>query len=193
MSKTEYHRITVLGESLRRAGIDPAIIDQIMAGGEAIRQSTPPEKKAGWLRGAMLRMDDLLDYDTRRAVRESCACCLGGKRLELMKAVARQYATLEERVRAANDAKLVCGHSVALQDDGSILVHFMPEGRASYRCPCLPQAAEPLPITYCMCCGGHIKHHLQVALGRRLVCRVRSSALSSGGTKPCTFALTLAP
>ncbi len=35
--------------------------------------------------------------------------------------------------------------------------------------------------------GGHVKHHLQIALGRKLVGTVRSSALSSAGKKPCAF------
>lgn len=46
-------------------------------------------------------------------------------------------------------------------------------------------------ITYCYCCGGHIKHHLQIALGRSLVLKVRSSALSSGHKRPCSFLFTI--
>ncbi len=36
-------------------------------------------------------------------------------------------------------------------------------------------------------CGGHVKHHLQIALGRDVESAVRSSALSSGGKRPCAF------
>ena len=42
-----------------------------MTGGEAIRKSTTPEKKAAWLGEAMRRMDQLLEEPTRRAVREA--------------------------------------------------------------------------------------------------------------------------
>ena len=139
------------------------------------------------MKEAMHRMNRLLDKETRYAVREACACCLGGKRLRMVKEVSREYEKLEDRVRAANEAKLVFGHSVTLQEDGRVLVCFSPEGLPAYRCVCLPQAKEPLSITYCYCCGGHVKHHLQIALGRTLACTVRSSALSSGGKKPCTF------
>ena len=80
---------------------------------------------------------------------------------------------LAERIKAANEAKLVFGHSVTRQEDGRVLVRFQPEGKPPYRCPCLPKAAEPLPITYCYCCGGHVKHHLGIALGREMAVEVR--------------------
>jgi hypothetical protein len=137
MSQYEYGRIARLAEKLQEAGIAPQVIAQIMAGGDAIGKSASPEKKAEWLGQAMRRMDQLLDPATCHAVREACACCLGGKRLKLSKEIAKQNGTLEERIRAANDARFVFGHSVALQEDGTVLVRFAPEGLAQYRCPCL--------------------------------------------------------
>lgn len=188
MSKYKYGKIAKLSESLEKAGIAQEIIEQIMEGGEAIQKKPTPKEIAGWMEKAMLRMDNLLDIDTRKAVREACACCLGGKRLKLSKAIARQNETLADRIKAANETKFVFGHSVTMQEDGQILVSFAPEGLAEYRCSCFGGKIKgPLPITYCYCCGGHVKHHLQTALGSQLVCEVRSSALSSGGKKPCTF------
>lgn len=191
MKKYEYMRIRRLAEELKAAGIRRAIIDKIMEGGSTIRGSTPGEKKADWMREAMLRMDKLLDRKTRQAVRGGCACCLGGIREKIVKKIAKQYDTLDDRIKAANNAKLVFGHGVVLQDDGKLRVSFSPEGLKSYRCVCLPKVEEPISITYCYCCGGHVKHHLQIALGRKLVCKAHSSALSSGGKKPCTFIFSL--
>lgn len=187
MGSYEYGRINKLAQNLEKAGINQEIVDQVMEGGEAIRRGTKPEKKAEWMKGAMHRMDKLLDRQTRYAVREGCACCLGGERLKTVKEIAKQNESLEDRVLAANGAKSVFGHSVTLEEDGRIRVCFSPDGLPQYRCVCLPKAKEPLSITYCYCCGGHVKHHLQIALDRKLVCKVRSSALSSGGRKPCTF------
>jgi len=187
MHKYEYGRITKLAESLEKHGVAPEIIAQILEGGEDIRRTSSGAQKAAWLKGAMLRMGRLLDKETWQPVREDCACCLGGKRQELVKAIAKKGGTLEERVAAANETKMVFGHSVTLQEDGQVLVCFAPEGLEHYRCACLGQVKEPLPISYCYCCGGHVKHHLQTALGRKLALTVRSSALSSGGRKPCTF------
>ena len=187
MATYEYGRIQKLADSLAKAAIAPEIIAQVMAGGEEIKKDTSPEKKADWLRGAMRRLDALVDRPIRLAIREACACCLSGKRGEVSRAIAKEHATLDERVRAANEAKLVFGHGVSLTDDGKVLVEFAPEGLPEYRCACLPKAREPLSITYCYCCGGHVKHHLQTVLGRRLDVTVRSSALSSGGRRPCSF------
>jgi len=189
MKNYEYHRIGHLAEQLEIAEIDQGIIDQIMEGGEDILRKTSPEKKADWMREAMLKMNRLLDIETRKAVREGCACCLGGRRFKTSQAIAKENKTLEERINAANEAKYV-GH-LTMMDNGEILASFAPEGLDHYRCYCLPQAKKPLPITYCFCCGGHVKHHLQIALGRELDCTTRSSALSSGGKNPCTFSFRI--
>jgi hypothetical protein len=187
----EYGRIRQLADKLAEAGVSKDIIDQIMAGGELIGKAAKPEKKADWLSGAMERMDALLDEDTRRIVRESCACCLGGKRLELSKKIAKNHPNLEDAVAAANETKLVFGHSVTLESDGRIYVSFSPEGRDSYRCVCLTRAKAPVSVTYCYCCGGHVKHHLQIALNKKLSCRVESSALASGGKERCRFSFAV--
>jgi hypothetical protein len=192
MTQYEYHKITTLAEQMEAAGIAPEVREQILAGGEEIHKGTAPERKAAWLKGAMQRMDQLIEHEARHAIREACACCLGGKRLLLSKAIAKEHATLEERIAAANATRMVFGHSVTMQEDGQVLVAFSPEGQESYRCVCVPKAKEPLSITYCYCCGGHVKHHLQTALGRPMTVKVRSSALSSGGSKPCTFLLAFA-
>lgn len=187
MAQYEYGRIKILADRLEAAGIAPEVRAKIMSGGESIKKTDKPEKKAAWMGEAMKRMDALLDEPTRHSVREDCACCLGGKRLEISKGIGRKHETLEDRIGAANEAKFVFGHSVTMQDDGRVLVCFAPEGLDSYRCVCLPKAKEPVSITYCYCCGGHAKHHLQLALGRELSMEVRSSALESGGKRPCTF------
>lgn len=189
MAKYEYHRIEHLEDGLREAGVARRTIDRIMEGGDAIRRGTKPEEKAAWMAEAMRRMDKLLDKRTRYAAREACACCLGGRRLKTAKAIAKANGTLEERIKAVDDARFV--GSAVIQKDGKILVRFG-AGPPPYRCVCLPKAEKPLSITYCYCCGGHVKHHLQIALGRSLNCKVRSSALSSGGKKPCTFLFALA-
>ena len=191
MANYEYHRIGHLAEQLEKNGIDREIIDRIMAGGEDILRKTSPEKKADWFRDAMLRMNQHLDMKTRKAVREGCACVLGGQRLKISRAIAAENESLEARIKAANKTPFVFGNSVSMTEDDEIVVRFYPEGLEHYRCVCLPKASKPIPITYCYCCGGHVKHHLQTALGRNLDCTVRSSALASGGKKPCTFSFKI--
>jgi hypothetical protein len=189
VKKYEYHRIGKLAEELETAGIGRETIDRIMEGGEDILRKTSSVQKADWLRAAMARMDALLDNDIKNTVREGCACCLGGRRLKTSNRIANENESLEERIKAADKANYV--GNVTMTENGEILVRFFPEGLDRYRCVCLPQAKEPLSITYCYCCGGHVKHHLQIALGRELDCTVLSSALSSGGRESCTFSFKL--
>ena len=186
------YRVKKLAQELTKANVPAEVFELIMAGGAEVHKKAKPEAKAAWLSGAMGRLDDLLDAETRHAVREGCACCLGGKRLEISKGIAKQHATLEGRIAAANEARFVFGHSVTMQDDGQILVRFGPDGEATFSCPCLKKAEGRLSITYCYCCGGHVKHHLQTALDRKLKVQVRSSVLSSGGTRNCSFLFSFA-
>jgi len=187
MRKYEYGRIRVLAKALADEGIPGEAAAQILEGGDEIVRGTTPERKAEWMAEAMRRMDALLNERTRHAVRERCACCLGGKRLAVSRGIAKDHEGLEARIRAANEARFVFGHSVSLTEKGEVLVCFAPEGAPHYRCVCLPKAREPVSITYCYCCGGHVRHHLQTALGRELQVTVLSSALASGGAEPCRF------
>jgi hypothetical protein len=189
MKNYEYHRIGELAKQLEKAEVKPKIIDQIMEGGENILRKTSSGEKADWMREAMLRMDKLLDLRTRRAVRE--ACRLTGRPLKASQAIARENKSLEDRIKAADRSFSVFGGCVRMRENGEVLVRFAPEGRDHYRCPCLPGADKPLPVTYCSCCGGHVKYHLQISLGLELGYTIRSIALSSGGKLPCTFSFRI--
>lgn len=191
MAKYEEGRIGRLAEALRRERVDEETRERILVGGSEIGAKSKPEAKAEWFAGAMRRLDEELDLGTMRAVRERCACCLGGKRHELAKAIAAEHETLEERIAAANNTPFVFGHSVSRTPKGDVLVSFFPEGLERYDCPCLRGVTTPLPVSYCYCCAGHVKRHLGTALGCKVEVKVRSSALSSGGRKPCQFVCKL--
>jgi hypothetical protein len=191
MKNYEYRHIGKLSEQLEIAGVNRDIIDQIMEGGEEILKKTSPEKKADWLRIAMIRMDNLLDLPTRKAVREGCACRTGKQISKVSQGIAKDNATLEDRIAAANKTFMAFGGGVWMQDNSEIIVRFGPKGPEGYRCSCLPKAEKPLSVTYCYCCGGHIKHHFQISLGLKLEATPRGTALSTGGEKPCTFSLKI--
>jgi hypothetical protein len=186
MVNYRYHLIGKLAKRLKIAEIDNEIIDQIMEGGKEIRKKPSLEEKTDWFRGAMAKMDKLLDIETRKTVREGCACYLGGQQARAAKKIAQECESLEERIKAVNDLKYICG-SVTMKPNGDIIACGDTHTRYFRKCVCLPEAKAPLSITYCYCCGGHVKHHLQTALGRKLDGTVIASSLSSGGKKPCTF------
>jgi len=191
MKDYEYRHIRKLAEQLEIAGIDREIINRIMEGGEDILRKTSPEKKADWLRVAMIRMDNLLDLPNRKAIREGCACRVGRQTTKISQGIAKDNATLEARIAAVNKLFMVFGGGVWMQENGEVMVRFAPEGLERYRCSCLPKAEKALSVTYCYCCGGHLKYHMQISFGRKLDYTVLSSALSSGGKKPCTFSFRI--
>lgn len=190
MKKSVDRRIAKLAEQLEIYKIDQEIIDQIMERGEDIRVKTTPEEKADWFKGAMNKMDELLDIETRRAVREGCACHQGGIKARTCNKIAQEYESLEERIKAVSAKYYICG-IVTLKENGEIISCPDINNRYYRKCVCLPEAKEPISITYCYCCGGHFKHHLQTALGRKLDGTMVASALSSGGKEPCTFSFRI--
>lgn len=191
MEVYEDGRVRKLALALAKEKVPLAVAERILEGGMEVRGGCSREERAAWLAGAMERMDQELRFERRRAVRERCACCLGGKRDAVVRAIAREHDTLEGRVRAADEARFVFGHSVTMGEDGEVLVQFSPDGKAPYSCACLPVLDDPMSITYCYCCGGHVKRHLQTALGRKVEVTVLSSPLSSRGREPCRFSCRL--
>ncbi len=187
--KYEYGKIDNLHKALETEGIDEKCIAAIMEGGEKIRQRDKAQVKADWLKGAMMRLAEHVPASKIQPIRESCACCTGGKRDKESKAILKNNPDLKSRVEAANKNHFVFGHSVKQLANSSFEVCFFTEQQA-YRCPCLRNVKGAFPISYCMCCGGHVKHHLQNALGLKLKVKVKQSVLSSGGSKPCTFILS---
>jgi hypothetical protein len=107
-----YGKIRILNESLHKNKIDETIIKEIMQNGENIKQSDKNEKKALWMLNAMRAIDKNIDKKTSEKVRQDCACCLGGKRNEICKGIFKKYQTTEERIEAANEAKLVFGKAL---------------------------------------------------------------------------------
>jgi hypothetical protein len=187
----EISRIDRLAKQLAANKIKPQITAKILEGAEEVTRRSKPEKHVEWFCGAMTRMDALLDLETCKTVREGCACCLGGKREKMAKVIFKDNATLEDRIAAAAEAHYVFGHTVYMED-GKVIVQFFPEGLESYRCPCMPQAQDKtMPLSYCFCCGGHVKHHLQNALGLKLDCTTLYTARSTGGKKPCKFSFEI--
>jgi hypothetical protein len=191
MNTFTYGKIEKLYNSLIKHGVSANIINEIVDGGKEIGKTTKPEKKAEWFRNAMDKMDRLLPEDKCRAIREDCACCLGGEKQKLTRRIVKDNNSLEDRIAVANKTWLVFGKGVKREDDGTLTVTFFDEGLEAYNCVCLRKTIAPISGTYCFCCGGHIKYHLQNALDLKLSCRLISSALSSGGKLNCKFSYTI--
>lgn len=184
MDKKIFGRVRDLDKNLEKEGVDPAVRAKIMEGGDQILNTLNPKIKAQWLAGAMDRMDELLPKDLRNRVREDSACCTGGKRLEIMKAIAKMNLPLEETVKEIHKSRIFA-HKVEL-DGKRINVDF-----GGSQCVCSPKFAGRLVSqTYCHCCKGHVLRLMEVALQRKpLRGDVVGSACSGTGT--CRFEVYL--
>jgi hypothetical protein len=185
----EYGKIKRLSESLLKNKVPKNKYNQIMKHGEIIKKTSNNKEKALWFYNAMNIMDQLLDIDERKKIREDCACCLSGKRQIICKNANRESDTIELRIKAVNDTNYVFGNGVKKLGKGKYEVSFFNEDLPIKQCVCIKDLESAMSKTYCYCCGGHVKHHLETVLGSKLEVEVISSALSSKGKKNCRFIL----
>ena len=184
LDKTIFGRVRVLDENLAKAGIAPQIREKIMEGGDKVLNTLNPKVKALWLAEAMDRMDELLPEEVRFKVREGCACCTGGKRLETMKNIAKMNLPLTETIEEINKSKIF-GYRATLEGN-TVKVNFGNGG-----CVCSPKfSGRMVSQTYCHCCKGHVLRLMEVALTRKpLAGDITGSACS--GSAPCMFVVHL--
>ena len=188
--KYGYGKIGKLAENLEKNNIDKEIIGRIMFDGDKIKQTDTNEKKSEWFYDAMARMDNELSESIRYKIRQACACCLGGKRNIVCKEINKKYTSVEEKIEAANNSKLVFGNGVKIISPGKYEVSFFPDEWEEKKCPCIKDLKKEMSLTYCYCCGGHVRYHLETVLGKKLRVKVLETALTTLSKKSCRFELT---
>ena len=186
--------IAMLDKFLVKNDVDEKIRQKIVKHGENIKIANKPEIIAEACFNAMTVMDELLDEKTKMKVREDCACCLGGEQHKKCKEVNKNYESIEERIKAINETNSGFGYGYKIIEKGKYEITFYDESSPYYRkCVCLGMRLNSInkkwSKTWCYCCGGHVKHHLQTILGKKVNVKILSSALTSIGKKGCHFEL----
>ena len=184
--------IKSLDQSLVKNGIDIDTRKKIMKSGELIKGTSKPEELAEWCFNAMTKIDELLDEKTKQKVREDCACCLGGKREKLCEEINKKFTKDEDRIKAVNESHFVFGHEIKTMGKGKYDVKFKDDNEPEKKCDCLGGRLNGLnknwSKTWCYCCGGQVKNHLEVLLGKKFKVKIITTALSNKG-KNCYFKL----
>ena len=172
-------------ETMRRQGISEEIIDKfdfpIKSGAETVME-------------LVRRMDELLTEEQRLAIMQEQGCCKQGIGPKAHLAFGKDNAdkTLAEKVRLLNETQMPHRAPCRLNDDRTLSVYWGVEHLKKRSCPCgfvnkLPESSE-VPLTFCGCCGGHIRHNYQKSLGVKLkLIKIVSSSSSSGGKERCEF------
>lgn len=189
-----------LKKSLKEHLVNEKVINEIYEGYEDIRDKSPKEEKIEFMRHAMNIIDKRLSYGKRYEIIDSCACCLGGAREKNVKKFAKSIEgknlTLAEKVQALKEAHPFENYLTCLKEDGTIRDGIWYEVDGKYKCACTclnkEKLQEPISSTYCLCCAGHFRHHIQKALGIKLKTKeVVSSAIESMERKPCIFSFEI--
>jgi hypothetical protein len=166
--------------------------EYIMRGAEQVKAENRKQRQE-WLAGAMERMDERLTPSMVKEMREGSACCIGGERHELARQIHDAHSSPAERFEAFSKARLIVGDRAYKTADGAYRVCFaenFPEGGCCYCLRHVPKE-KPMPMSWCICCAGHIKHHFETTLGVKAECECLSSQLTSCGKEPCLFELKI--
>ena len=178
--------IDKLSDSLEKVKIDKKFCDRILKGWDQLPQKPKPAERAVWMKKVMDRMDSLLEEEIRFKIREDCACCISrsSKRIKTMKKLIKENPDLDSFVVAVQDSGFL-GAKVERKEN-SIYATF---GVGHCVCTGINAAKEPVSITYCHCCKGHVMKLLEAAFERPLRGEVLTSCIS--GSDDCSFAIHL--
>jgi len=165
-----------------------------MKGSEEITEKTDKRKTAEWVKGAMERLDSLVDEKTRIQIMQNCGynCADLNKRIiERAKVRRRKYKTIDEFLKA-EQRKPITG--TRLVREGNLLYQFYTPRAFTkpMRCYCsllraLPEEVTVSP-TYCHCSEGFVKKFWENVLERPVKVELIQSAVS--GATECKFAIS---
>ena len=171
------------------------IAKKVMEGSEQITEKTDKRKIAKWVRGAMERLDALVDERTRVQIMQNCGynCAKVNRRvIERAKVRRKKYKSIDEFLEAEQRKPM---KGTMLVREGNVLYQFYTPQMFTrpMRCYCsllrgLP-AEEKISITYCNCSKGFVEKFWESVLERPVKVDLIQSAVS--GAKECKFAIHL--
>ena len=151
------------------------------------------------------RMESTLDSDTLHQILDRHACGGGKDFIARMKNIGKEIAdkTLAEKIAHVNSISSE-SEKIMLNDDNTLTVTWSFDDNGKYKCVCgaavkngvkvcdLVGGDDIMPLTYCFCCAGSGRRHLQLQLGIELKTQeIISSPINSNGEKPCEFILEI--
>jgi len=175
----------------REAGEEAS--EAIMKGSHSLRDSSPKEEVAQWVKAAMERMDGLLDPETRMRIMGNCGrnCADHSHTGPVASALKRRsgYEKLDDFLDA--EARSPPRGMLVERDGDAIIFGYTPDAY-SVRCYCsLVQGLPPgetMSGTYCGCSMGFVERYWEQVLGRHVKVELLESAVT--GSNICRFQIT---
>ena len=172
-------------KTMQKQGISDEIISQF----KRPKTKTPkPEDIVAFVE----QMDDMLSKEQCLSIMSEQGCYKTDRVSEKFRIFGELHKdkTLAERIALLPE--LDSPHRVPcfINNDGTITLKFGSENEG-FGCLCstVKKLKSPIiPLTYCGCCGGHVKYTHEFALGVTLRLKeIVSSMATSDGEKPCEF------
>lgn len=178
-------RLSGLKTKLIKYNIDEILAKEIIGNGDLV--------------GITERMEKLLQPELVYQILDSSACGTSQKELNGIKII--EADTLKEKIKKI--ALLEDFHAdwnVILNKNNTLTGGWNIRENDGYACVCsaavnknlkvseLTHSNCAMPLTYCLCCAGHCRRHLERILDIQLKTKeVVSSPINSKGQKPCQF------
>ena len=185
-------RVYGIKKGLVKNNIDEALIKEIIGNGNLIDITT--------------RMESSLDTEMMIQILDSTACTGGREYLKRCEKIGREISdkSLNEKLAHINNISSD-SEKIILNADNTLTVILSFNCNGKYKCTCSAAvktgvkgsdlASESnaagdcvMPLSYCYCCAGSSRRHLQLQLGIELkIKEIISTPINSRGEKPCEF------
>ena len=194
MSKTK-HRMLVSLEKNVEAVAGEAVSKKVMEDSDGITEKTDRTKIAKWVRGAMERLDAMVNEETKIQIMENCGhnCAdVNKKVIERAKLRRKKFKSTDQFLEAEQKKPMT---GTRLVREGNVLFQFYTPKAFTrpMRCYCgllrgLPDRAT-VSKTYCHCSKGFVKKFWESVLEKSVKVDLIQSAVS--GADECEFAIHL--
>ena len=191
MTEDHVHPIADLGEAIGRLAGEGARA-AVMAGCDGIATASE-EKVASWLKGAVERLDALVDEGTRARIMVQCGfACAKMNYDHIERALARrnEFDSLDAYIEAEENNVSQGFH---LERDGDVVYQYYSPSTFGRRCFCslwlgLPED-EDVSLTWCQCSKGFVMKLWEALLAQPAQVEVVETCIS--GADRCKFAIYL--
>jgi predicted hydrocarbon binding protein len=192
MGKTEKHGAIRALEEIIDCFAGETIRKEVMEGSDEMTEQMDGSKEiADWVKGAMDRLDELVDEEIKIRIMENCGykCSeMNSEAVEEAKARRKKYKSLDEFLEAEQRNPM---KGTKLVRKGDILYQFYTPKSLGMRCYCslVNASDEKMSLTYCHCSKGFVKKLWEAIIERPVKVELIQSVVS--GADECKFAVHL--
>lgn len=182
-------RVYGIKKRLEQNNVDKKTIKEIIGNGDLV--------------DIILRMEKLLDLDIMRQILDSCGCGGGRDYIKKCEKIGKELAgkSIDEKANHLNN-NIFDSEKIVLKGNNLLTGTFLYNENEKYKCVCSAAVKKGMavsdlvsdaddrvmPLSYCFCCAGSFRRHLQLQLGVELKTKeIVSSPINKRGKKPCEF------